>query len=180
MPKRIQRKRTKGWRMPDNCVCVSRPTKWGNPFRAGDDHPHYPGIPMSPAHAVEFYRGYLRDRPELVEQIRMELSGKDVACWCSLDAVCHGDVLLEIANSGMNAEVARLQAENARLRKQVEQLSELVNYAVDELRELPELNMANYDESDVSQLNSGVCAIFGHLEINSAIIGNETEGSDGE
>ena len=32
MPKRIQRKRTKGWRLPPNTVCVTRPGKWGNPF----------------------------------------------------------------------------------------------------------------------------------------------------
>jgi hypothetical protein len=34
-PKRIQLRRTKGWRLPDNSVIVSRPTKWGNPFRIG-------------------------------------------------------------------------------------------------------------------------------------------------
>lgn len=32
MPKRIQRKRTKGWRMPPNAVSVTQPGKWGNPF----------------------------------------------------------------------------------------------------------------------------------------------------
>ena len=32
-PKRIQRKRTKGWRMPPGAVYVGRPTKWGNPWR---------------------------------------------------------------------------------------------------------------------------------------------------
>ena len=31
-PKRIQRKRTKGWRKPENTVNVCRPSKWGNPF----------------------------------------------------------------------------------------------------------------------------------------------------
>ena len=31
-PKRIQRRRTKGWRMPPNTVYVGRPTRWGNPF----------------------------------------------------------------------------------------------------------------------------------------------------
>lgn len=31
-PKRIQRKRTKGWTMPPNTVSVTRPGKWGNPF----------------------------------------------------------------------------------------------------------------------------------------------------
>jgi hypothetical protein len=31
-PKRIQRKRTPGWKMPPNTIYVGRPTKWGNPF----------------------------------------------------------------------------------------------------------------------------------------------------
>lgn len=31
-PKRIQRKRSKGWKMPENTVYVGRPTAWGNPF----------------------------------------------------------------------------------------------------------------------------------------------------
>ena len=31
-PIRIQRKRTKGWRMPPNTVYVGRPMIWGNPF----------------------------------------------------------------------------------------------------------------------------------------------------
>lgn len=33
-PKRIQRKRAKGWRMPEGAVYVGRPTIFGNPFRA--------------------------------------------------------------------------------------------------------------------------------------------------
>jgi hypothetical protein len=32
-PKRIQLRRTKGWRKPEGAVVVSRPSKWGNPFR---------------------------------------------------------------------------------------------------------------------------------------------------
>ena len=32
MPKRIQRQRTKGWRMPEGAIYVGRPTVWGNPF----------------------------------------------------------------------------------------------------------------------------------------------------
>lgn len=31
-PKRIQRKRTKGWRMPEGAIYVGRGSKWGNPF----------------------------------------------------------------------------------------------------------------------------------------------------
>jgi hypothetical protein len=37
--------------------------------------------------------------PDLREQARGELRGKDLACWCALDEPCHGDVLLEIANA---------------------------------------------------------------------------------
>lgn len=32
-PQRIQRQRTKGWRMPEGAVYVGRPSRWGNPFR---------------------------------------------------------------------------------------------------------------------------------------------------
>lgn len=32
-PQRIQRKRTKGWRMPEGAVYVGRGSKWGNPFQ---------------------------------------------------------------------------------------------------------------------------------------------------
>ena len=32
-PQRIQRKRTKGWRMPENTVYVGRGSRWGNPWR---------------------------------------------------------------------------------------------------------------------------------------------------
>lgn len=33
MPHRIQRQRTRGWRMPDGAAYVGRPTPFGNPFR---------------------------------------------------------------------------------------------------------------------------------------------------
>ena len=33
-PKRIQRQRAKGWRMPDGAIYVGRPSKWGNPYVA--------------------------------------------------------------------------------------------------------------------------------------------------
>ena len=34
-PSRIQRKRTKGYKLPPNTVCVTRPGKYGNPFVIG-------------------------------------------------------------------------------------------------------------------------------------------------
>ena len=37
-------------------------------------------------------------RPTL-DDIRSELRGKNLACWCPLDQPCHADVLLELANA---------------------------------------------------------------------------------
>lgn len=37
-PKRIQRKRTRGWTTPPNTVYVGRPTIFGNPFVVDAEH----------------------------------------------------------------------------------------------------------------------------------------------
>jgi hypothetical protein len=39
--RRIQRKRTKGWRMPEGAVYVGRPSRWGNPFTGNDAASRY-------------------------------------------------------------------------------------------------------------------------------------------
>lgn len=91
MPMRIQRKRSKGWRMPANAVYVGRPTEWGNPFRTP---------PMNREAAIAHFREWIKKQPWLrPERIREHLRGKDLACWCPLDQPCHADVLFEIANS---------------------------------------------------------------------------------
>lgn len=36
--------------------------------------------------------------PPSLEEIRRELGGKNLACWCQLDQPCHADVLLDLAN----------------------------------------------------------------------------------
>lgn len=117
MPQRIQRKRTAGWRMPENAVAVSRPSRWGNPYRVGD-----PGVPdretavatfkrllelrqqHSALPSAELARGQgIPDYPS-VDEIRLELQGRNLACWCPLvDAdgnrvPCHADVLLALAS----------------------------------------------------------------------------------
>ena len=95
MPKRIQRKRTKGWRMPDGAVYVGRPTKWGNPFKMIDP------TRLGHQEAVERFRrwiGRLDDKRDYLREVRAELRGKDLVCWCPVDQPCHADVLLDIAN----------------------------------------------------------------------------------
>lgn len=103
-PRRIQRKRTKGWRMPPNTVYVGRPTKWGNPYRVNRivtiDNSGV-GIKVEDAEtAKSLYYQYVWWKGGRMrrEQIRKELKGKNLACWCPLDQPCHADVLLEIAN----------------------------------------------------------------------------------
>lgn len=105
MPKRIQRKRSKGWMMPDNCVYVGRPTMWGNPFVPGKENPFIPGRKVEDLrHAFCLYRAHASLSEKLVAAARAELRGKDLACWCPVhsyheDGSCHADILLEIANS---------------------------------------------------------------------------------
>lgn len=90
MPVRIQRKRTRGWRMPEGAISCTRPGRWGNPFKCP---------PMSREAAVRTHRNWVLENPEFVALIKKELSGFDLACFCGLDQLCHVDTLLEIANA---------------------------------------------------------------------------------
>lgn len=95
-PERIQRKRSKGWQMPSGVVYVGRPTKWGNPFTTTPDD-----TLVERQQVVANYRDWLKHphRAELVADIKRELRGKHLACWCLPGVPCHVDVLLEIANA---------------------------------------------------------------------------------
>jgi len=117
-PQRIQRKRTKGWRMPEGAVYVGRPTKWGNPWQVGGDAQivmrdtpkgevqRLSLVRMWPALVVSLYRLYITHASIYdigLDAKRLDLSelrGKDLACWCPLSSPCHADVLLELANAG--------------------------------------------------------------------------------
>lgn len=91
MAERVQLRRTKGWRKPPDAVVVARPTRWGNPYRIREDR--------TAAQAVAKFRAWIEGQPEFIEQVRAELAGRDLACWCRIGAPCHADVLLELANS---------------------------------------------------------------------------------
>lgn len=115
-PKRIQRRRVKGWRKPEGCVIVDRTSRWGNPHRISQpkdwhgswkvDHP-----PRSPRHAATYS---IRETEADARQCAVDffdaftlplldvtpLRGKDLACTCDpADGMaCHADVLLKAAN----------------------------------------------------------------------------------
>jgi len=114
MPQRIQRKRTKGWRMPPNTVSVTRPGPYGNPFVVGE----YPPLTYAQlwnesvpdaATAVRLFRKALvkalLTHDGSVDAL-IKLRGKNLACFCPLDQPCHADVLLELANETNSAERA--------------------------------------------------------------------------
>lgn len=91
MPERIQLRRSKGWRKPANTVVVARPSRWGNPYLVAE---------LGEV-AVEYFERDLRAGKLAIsiDDVRAELAGHNLACWCALGAVCHADVLLEVANS---------------------------------------------------------------------------------
>ena len=124
--RRIQRKRTKGWRMPAGAVYVGRPTRWGNSAQVGDCSECYWGgvphdgehVPMTAEDAVDYYRIGWESMAETEANIAAltsdearlsgvsgiaidlfaDLRGRDLVCWCPLDQPCHADVLLQLAN----------------------------------------------------------------------------------
>ncbi len=107
VPVRIRRSRAKGARLsaPNALpiVCVSRPSPWGNPFSAALGGTAKAGHKeqLRAASVERFRRALLAgdgSLPFTIEQVRRELSGKNLACWCPLDQPCHADVLLELAN----------------------------------------------------------------------------------
>lgn len=121
-PRRVQLHRTKGWRMPEGCISVARPSKWGNRYRivplqrtAQEIRLATPqrflvmcggaqigGVCTSQEEAhrrsVIFYHATLD--PELRDVVVDELGGHDLACYCDLPLPCHVDVLLRLANPG--------------------------------------------------------------------------------
>ena len=115
-PKRIQRQRAKGWKMPEGAVYVGRPGKFGNPF---------PVDIYGAERAVDLFRRWLlgdMSSSELASMSRSDrwstppgislwtvrrwvlddlpvLQGKTLACWCRPGTPCHADVLLALASN---------------------------------------------------------------------------------
>ena len=93
-PRRIQFSRRRGWRKPANTVVVARPSRWGNPFVATENYPV--------SRAVAQYEDWLLNEPEgqkTLAAAKVELRGKNLACWCPPGEPCHGNVLLRLVNA---------------------------------------------------------------------------------
>ncbi len=123
-PRRIQRKRVKGWRKPAGTVDVTRGGMWGNPYSVLEDtsgwwvmtdkeHGLWHTSPAAAARtAVRMFCESIASHHDLV---RSELAGRDLMCFCALCpahaegkpfgvscpdcAPCHADALGDIANA---------------------------------------------------------------------------------
>jgi hypothetical protein len=115
---------------PNGARAVTRSTPWGNPFvpilETGTATwritARVPATNISPAtivllaghqhvgrhqafeDAVHLYRlgweNHAIDLDVPVHELLADLRGLDLACFCSLDDICHADVALELANPG--------------------------------------------------------------------------------
>lgn len=110
-------------------IYVGRPGQYGNPFRIHNGHTsigpmwhvavntwkHIPAeecvygyvtssSPLGPEAVVSLYRDLLavrlREEPDRFRAWLAPLAGRNLMCWCPLDAACHADVLLELAAGG--------------------------------------------------------------------------------
>ena len=120
MPKRIQRKRTRGWKAPEGAVYCGRGSPYGNPVVAkvgewlsttGGTQIQINGkaiMPLTKADAkrwaTEAFRIIL-DNHDMREALGYPadvspLKGRDLMCWCAEDEPhCHLIPLMEVANA---------------------------------------------------------------------------------
>lgn len=73
-------------------VYIGRPSKWGNPFDEDGTREE----------RIQKYKDWVYTQPELIAEIKKELTGKVLGCWCK-PKPCHGDIILEILG-GINED----------------------------------------------------------------------------
>ena len=114
-PVGVQLRRVAGWRMPPNTIKVCRPGRWGNPFVVSEARDAATCVALfenlmqgvwSPgvtAHLPQGLSGY-REHHEWLARLGghpldevKDLHGRNLACFCPLDAPCHRNVLLRLA-----------------------------------------------------------------------------------
>ena len=157
-PRRVQRKRTKGFKLPPNTKCVTRPHKFGNPFR--DAHTFGEALRILSQRFNPIPGWMTMESAEKIQKIITdidELRGFNLACFCPLDKPFHADHLLAFANDIKQFSKNNLTAEEVdELLRHCHQLcnsqfsSDEYNAAHDCIGELVELN-ASRDKPETLQ-----------------------------
>jgi hypothetical protein len=95
MPERFRYRR--GIKKPPNSRIVTRPSRFGNPFRLAILER---GDPAAHARVLAQYRAWITapEQAGHLAEAKSELRGFDLGCSCPLDLPCHADVLLELVN----------------------------------------------------------------------------------
>jgi hypothetical protein len=98
-PQRIQLRRTRGFSLQAVSLALNglpavncaRPSRWGNPFPVNKERGAF--------QSVREFEAWLQSYDSSISyaEIKRELCGKNLACWCAASP-CHCDVLLKIAN----------------------------------------------------------------------------------
>ena len=70
--------------MPPDTVKVDRSTRWGNPWTVANSG------------GIDPVRRFALETAPSMDLT--PLRGKNLACWCALNAACHADELLRLAN----------------------------------------------------------------------------------
>ena len=76
-----------GDRTKSDLVYIGRGSKWGNPFRIGEDGDR--------EEVIEKYKKWILEQPNLLRDLH-ELKGKRLGCYCRPWHKCHGDILVEL------------------------------------------------------------------------------------
>ena len=118
---RLQRKRSKGFKLPPNTKCVTRGTKWGNPIKLVGDMIYVdasyrrkildPWVYYGPGNIDDviylfelILKGFAFKDPDLQYwsdkfkelDMRELLEYDNLACFCSLDSKCHADSYIKL------------------------------------------------------------------------------------
>jgi len=120
VPREPQRIEHDGSPLPEGAVYVGPDSRWASPVTFSDVGAQYPSLddgqvavlvmrtfePLARNGRLHFpnwrhlggRRGSVTWTYPSVDEIRTELAGRDLACWCPPDLACHADVLLKLAN----------------------------------------------------------------------------------
>jgi len=116
-PVRVQRKRTRGFKLPENTKSVTRCSYFGNPFtveKYGRERAvqlfkeafkvykiqQLPEDCQTDFENSLFWEHYMQSNHcSITEMVQEELKDKNLACYCKEGELCHADILLEIANN---------------------------------------------------------------------------------